>query len=490
MKLRTLLLASVLCSAGSGAGAYALTPARLPGGARLAEGKGAEVAASVAASLALPAALEAPPSPRVEPWRVAFDGALVGSMTLGHSALAAGEAVETLVLLEMIGGQRQASKRPPAHLSLVIDRSGSMEGERWRRALDAAVGALRLLDGGDIFSLVAFGDTASVVIEPTQIDEQTRAQAEAKIRAMKLGGDTCISCGIEASRKLLAGTPGHLQRMILMSDGEANVGLIKLPAFSLLVGQVRDGGATLATVGLGSRYNEKLMTALAMNGNGSSYDVATEAGLSRVFEAEAAGLRAVVASDAALEVELGPGVELVRVYDRTFRREGSRLLVPLGLVRQGERKVVLASVKVPAGASGEVARARLRFQDLTTGGAGLIEGALAAERTEASGELLPAAARWALGSQSNEIIVAANAAFAQGKSSDAQRQVDAQLNRLRAEKERAERLKDAPAAAALGGQIQTMEIARKSYSSVPHASPIAARQIKENHYRISGSAAY
>ncbi|MCU0658493.1 MAG: VWA domain-containing protein, partial [Polyangiaceae bacterium] len=468
MKLRTLLKTTVLCSMLSGAGAYALTPGRPAPPAP-------EAPAPLPPPLPSPAPVVEKPVAQ-DSWRVSFDGALTGAMTLGHTALASRQATETFFLLELHGSNRATRERSPAHLSLVLDRSGSMEGVRWRSALEAAEGALNLLVDGDTFSLVSFGDTATVEIEPTRLDAATRIQCEQRIRKLKLGGDTCVSCGLEASKKLLDQTPDRMQRMLLLSDGETNMGQIAPPALQALAGKIRDTGATLATVGLGSSYNEKLMTLLAVAGNGTAYDVASEPALAKVFAAEAVGLQSVVARDAVLELQMADGVELVRVYERAFRREQGKLLVPLGQVRQGERKVVLVSMKVHPGTERHVVQARIRFHDLTTGAPGLVEGPLSLARAEQSSEPLPGVTRWALGTQTSEVIASANAAFSRGRGADALREVDAQLALLRAEAARAERLQDTSASEALRGQIEKIQKARASYTAPP--SPTSARAMK------------
>lgn len=479
MKLRTLLKTTALCSMLSSAGAYALTPVpqRTP-----------SLDTSVPLPLPPPSSPLPEKSPAQDDWRMSFDGALTGAMTLGHTALSSHQATETFFLLELHGSSRATKERSPAHLSLVIDRSGSMEGARWRGALEAAQGALNLLVDGDTFSLVSFGDTATVEIEPTSLDPAARARCEQQIRKLKLGGDTCVSCGLEASKKLLATTPDRMQRMLLLSDGETNVGQIAPSALQSLAGKIRDAGATLATVGLGSSYNEKLMTLLAVAGNGTAYDVASEPALAKVFAAEAVGLQSVVARDAVLELEMADGVELVRVYERAFRREGTKLLVPLGQVRQGERKVALVAMKVPPGAERRVVQARLRFHDLTTGSPGQIDGALSLARAEQSSEPLPEVTRWALGTQTSDVIASANAAFSRGRAAEAIREIDAQLALLRAEAARAERLNDTKTSEALRGQIEQLQKAKTSYTRPP--SPTSARAMKSIYYGARIDAAY
>src|SRR5690606_34554582 len=96
----------------------------------------------------------------------------------------------------------------PLNLAIVIDRSGSMKGQRERNALDAAAGMIRRLRDGDSVSILAYSDAARTVVPVTTVSSATR---ERIIRDLQLGladqprGHTCISCGLEAGMRSLAG---------------------------------------------------------------------------------------------------------------------------------------------------------------------------------------------------------------------------------------------------------------------------------------------
>src|SRR5690606_38714012 len=100
---------------------------------------------------------------------------------------------------------------------------------------------------------------------------------------------------------------------------------------------------------------------LAVESNGRHHFVNHPDDLSRAFDSELASLVKSIASDTEVSLELAPGVELVEVFDRTFRREGSRVIVPLGTFAAGEHKTVLAKVRVARGADGERAIANVRL---------------------------------------------------------------------------------------------------------------------------------
>jgi Ca-activated chloride channel family protein len=113
-------------------------------------------------------------------------------------------------------------------------------------------------------------------------------------------------------------------------------------------------------------YDEKVMSAIATEANGNHYFVAKPDALTSVFNQEFDKLMATVAQDAMLVVEPAEGVEIDEVFDRSFRREGRSIVVPLGTYSAKDEQSLLVKVRVPVGHDGRqpVADVRLAYRDL------------------------------------------------------------------------------------------------------------------------------
>lgn len=348
---------------------------------------------------------------------------------LGHAKLARDGRGETFVMLEVTGTEQgQARSRAPVSLSLVIDRSGSMRGARLDNAIRGALGAVDHLRDGDQVSVVAFDTRTSVIVEPTVLSSGTRRRVEDEIRRISLGGDTCISCGIEEGMALLDRPGDFTTRMLLLSDGDANNGVRDIPGFRRIAQRARDRGVAVTTVGVDVEYNERILSAIAQESNGRHYFVANESGLERVFEQEALATTSTVANGAEASIELGQGVELDRVFDRSFRRVGNRVVVPLGSFSQGETKTVLMKVRVPSSRDGvvPVAHVDLAYRDLIEDRPSTCAGRLAALVTDPrdASPLDPGVEGRVERTETAAVLKEANALVAQGQFDAAKRKVD------------------------------------------------------------------
>lgn len=346
---------------------------------------------------------------------------------LGHEKLLADGSRETFVLLEVQGSttSEKTAAPPPVNLALVIDRSGSMKGRRIQNAQSAAIAAVDRLHDGDTVSVITFDTQTAVVVPPTTISSASRFQIADGIRRIQLGGDTCLSCGVEDGLSELSRTLDKVDKMIVLSDGDANSGVRDVSGFRAMGQRARDRGVSITTIGVDLQYNERIMAAIAQEANGRHYFVENESDLSRVFLAETEALTQTVASGARASVELGDGVELVQVFDRSFTRSGNRVDVPLGSFAKGETKTVLLQVRVPAGSSGDivpVAKVDMEFDDLTKGKRGSCRGelglALTSDASEV-GDLDPGVAGRVERSRTAAALRDANQLFSLGKFEEA-----------------------------------------------------------------------
>jgi Ca-activated chloride channel family protein len=167
----------------------------------------------------------------------------------------------------------------------------------------------------------------------------------------------------------LDGTPlsrDQINRIILLSDGEPTDGVKDVTGFRAMATRMRDKGFAVSTIGVDTKYEEKIMSSIAEDSNGMHFFVANPSGLPAVFDREFASMVASVASDSELVVELAPGVEVEEVFDRSFRREVGRVIIPFGTFSAQEEKTVLMKVRVPADHDGKqaVADVKLGYRDV------------------------------------------------------------------------------------------------------------------------------
>ncbi len=283
-------------------------------------------------------------------------------------------------------------------------------------------------------------------------------------------------------------------RMLLLSDGEANSGVRNVPGFRRIAEQARAREVAISSIGVDVDYNERVMFAVAQSSNGRHYFVESPAGLPRIFEQELESLVQTVANGAEVELDLAPGVEVLEVMDRSFTRDGDRVIVPFGSFTQGDNKTLLVRLRVPRGEPGArpVADVRMRYEDLTRGRPGTCDGALALRLTDDRddvAELDPLVESRLARSETAAALVRANELFSEGDVAAARRTLDRSRGRIRSRKTTAKE-KAAPAAQPFldddfDRQLEALEQADQGFGSVaadptPQASRKGKAQVRSN----------
>jgi Ca-activated chloride channel family protein len=261
----------------------------------------------------------------------------------------------------------QASERPPVNLTIVLDRSGSMSGDKIARARDAAIAALRLLGPRELFSLVTYDHEVNTVVPA-----QSAANAEwieARIRSIQSGGNTALFAGVSQGaseiRKNIDGE--YIHRILLLSDGRANKGPSSPADLGRLGTALRKEGISVSTIGVGTDYNEDLMTQMAQNSDGNTYFVESSADLPRIFGRELGDVLTVVASKVSIEIEFPKDVRPIRFIGRDGRLGANSAQLYLNQLYGGQEKYALIEVELPESSESkvlDVARARCSYQDM------------------------------------------------------------------------------------------------------------------------------
>lgn len=495
MNVSTLALWSAIGMVASSASVWAFAPAIERGparpGAEVPRGSGVDVGV-IAPSFARGGSATATASTFTAGDTLEMEG------RLGHATIPAGRAVETYVFVELEARARAAATTPPpVDLAIVIDRSGSMFGRRIQNALAAARGMVDRLRDGDTVSVVAYGDEAVTFVPPTRIDAFSRRDVVLALRNLEVRGHTCISCGLQTALDLLGRSNGAVKRMLLLSDGEANVGVQDLEGFRFLADRARTGDASITSIGVDVDYNERVMFTLAQASNGRHYFVEDPEGLEPVFAQEAARLEQTVASGSELELTLRPGVQLLDVVDRSFTRAGDRVLVPMGAFAQNDAKTLLMRVRMDRAETGTrpVADVRLRFRDLVKNEAAGCEGTLVATVSDdaRTWSELDAIVEARIGrAEALAALSQANAQFAAGDFDQAQRTLEDNRARLRARREQS-KAKAAKADVARVSrdfefQIGALDKAEQGFDDARAAAPAAPQGSRQGRASVRANA--
>ncbi len=332
MRVRELLIWAACATSASFVSVYLLVP----------PGQGAAVAS--AAQVAPSEGTQAPPPVAEDAERAT---SLIVEARIGHDKLLSSGDRRTYLMIELRGREGAATAGSlETSTALVIDTSGSMAGVRIAQAEEAARRWVQRAPDGDMLAVIGFSQQANVLVPRTQLEPSSRRGVLAKLTGIRAAGETCLSCGVQRAASTVA-DPRRIQRVVVLSDGRANVGVRDVLGVRALASMCRDRGVSVSTIGLGTGYNEKVLSALAFDANGLHHFVQDAQDLPKVFEREERTLRATVAADVRATVQLSPGVELVQVLDRQFGRVGQEITIDVGPIAAGATRTVLLEVSMP-----------------------------------------------------------------------------------------------------------------------------------------------
>lgn len=290
-----------------------------------------------------------PPASRDVPFRVATE---VAAAPWNPQAL--------LMKIGIKGFEVAAAERPPANLVFLIDVSGSMQSPDKLPLLKNAFRMLTdQLTARDRVSMVVYAGSSGVVLEPTPGDQKTRIR-EALDR-LEAGGSTNGAEGIERAYQLAhdAQVKGGINRVVLATDGDFNVGVVNYEALVDMAERQRSSGVALTTLGFGTgNYNDQLLERLADAGNGNYSYVDTLSEARKVLASELSSTLFTIAKDVKIQVEFNPAqvleYRLIGYENRMLAREDfNNDKVDAGEIGAGHRVTALYEV-VPVGKSGHV----------------------------------------------------------------------------------------------------------------------------------------
>jgi Ca-activated chloride channel family protein len=255
-------------------------------------------------------------------------------------------------------GPALEAKRAPLAVALVVDTSTSMRGDPIAHAVRSCELLADLLEPDDRLAIVGFAKRAGVLCGLTSLDAAGRAQIAAAVRAVETSGGTNMYGGLAAAAGMLMTAPAGLRRVIVvLSDGQPNVGIASATGLAAFVHTLRPIG--VSTLGLGRHHDEDVLHAIAVAGSGR-YAYLPDPLAARLDLARAALAHGgVVADQLELKIKLGDGVELVRLLPPTaLRHGGSGVTAAIGdvFVDEARTLAIELALDIAPGATGELAQ--------------------------------------------------------------------------------------------------------------------------------------
>jgi Ca-activated chloride channel homolog len=278
---------------------------------------------------------------------------------------------EVSVLLELTAPTAAPAEpgaaRPQRTLQVVLDRSGSMAGERLEGAKQALTALVDRLDPADNLGVVAFDDKVTLVVPAGPCPD--KAATKASIGRVTAGDTTDLSAGflrgIQEARRV-AGPAGAT--LLLVSDGHANAGVTDADQLASVAAEAYRNGVVSSTLGWGDGYDERLLSAIARGGSGNEGHAVNADAAVALIANEVEGLLTQTAQAASLLIRPSEHVRAVSIVNELpTTAAGNAIIAELGSFYSGETRKLLLTLSVPALAAlglTEIATLELTYVEL------------------------------------------------------------------------------------------------------------------------------
>lgn len=299
--------------------------------------------------------------------------------TLARPAAPTGTAQLAYVLIEARPAEAVARLELPLNLSLVLDHSGSMDGEKLAQLKAAVKNVLAQLQVQDTISLAVFEEYAQVLAPSAALDDPARLAP--LVDGIQAVGGTAISRGLKLglAEAKKAAAPTSVNRILLFTDGQTYGDEAICRELAAESGGL---GIPITALGLGEDWNEELLDAIAAASGGQADFIRTPADILSHFQSVVRGMQATVVRQAELVLRLAAGVTprqiwrvqpVITLLSPTILSERD-VQLPLGELEQERGQAVLVELMVPDRPAGRyrIGQAEVRYDVLATGVTGAL----------------------------------------------------------------------------------------------------------------------
>src|SRR5215212_4635939 len=276
-------------------------------------------------------------------------------------AASGGEATLLVRIIAATEDETETSRAAPLDVAFVLDRSGSMQGGKLDLAKEGVDLAVARLRDADRAALVVYDDEVDTVQPLAAATPRLKATLRLALHGVDSGGSTYLSGGwIAGCHQLAEATPvtnggasaTRIRRVILLTDGLANVGILDPGVLARHASELRRRGIATTTVGVGQDFDEGLLSAMAEAGGGNFQYIASPEGLRTFFAHELQELFSVAATGLAIRLALPPGVDAELISAFPVESCGNSLEVAIGDLPAGDEIDLIFTVREERGNAG------------------------------------------------------------------------------------------------------------------------------------------
>ena len=255
--------------------------------------------------------------------------------------------------------------RLPVHLAFVIDRSGSMNGNKIAHARRAVQQGIRSLRESDRFAVVAYDEHIELPVPSTSAKAEARDAAVATVERISARGHTDLHGGWERGCQQVAEhlTKDAVGRCLLLTDGLANAGVTDFVEIVRQCAGWRDRHVVTSTFGVGADFDEEVLRRMSDAGGGNFQFIESAVQIADFVASEVGEALATTVREAVLVVDAGPGAVVESLNDFPCRQEGALWRVAIGSLQSGQPLEPVLRVSFPEGETGESRDVTVRALD-------------------------------------------------------------------------------------------------------------------------------
>jgi Ca-activated chloride channel family protein len=254
-------------------------------------------------------------------------------------------------MIRLVGDDDGTIARPSVDLAIVLDRSGSMSGDKIRYAKQAGLELLSRLDARDRVTLISYDSLVNTHTNLLAADAAGILRLRSDLLAIEPGSMTALGPALFTALDELEARPpaaDRLTHIVLLSDGLANEGETRAEMIGARTARGYKHGTTVSTLGMGLDYNEDLMTEIADQGGGRYHFIEDATQIPAVLADELAGLTSTIAADVSVEFAAHSPTHVDVVHGYVSTTENDLTAIRVGYIGAGQTREIVGAVEIPA----------------------------------------------------------------------------------------------------------------------------------------------